>query len=185
MKRIVSLILSLCLVLFYFESVAFSASIFTFDLTSPPGTRVTPPGSHLNSAVRSDQGLDVTITGWNLPDLNSGVFRRSQITFWSPGLGVCNPQEGLVPSTPNNVCSTSSPTEHPLDNMSAGSVPGDSGPDGFDFALFEFSFPIYLIEAEISIFGNDSDVTWYAGSGNTPTLFGNTLAGAEFGQSEF
>ena len=184
MKRIVLFILALCLLPFYFEGVAFSTT-FTFDLRSSPRNTPTPPNPllpHENSAVLSEAGLDVTVTGWNLEDLNNGVFRRSQITFWGSGLGVCNPQEGLVPST----CSSSpSLIEHPLDNMDAGSVPGREGPDGFDFALFEFSAPIYLVEAKIRIFGDDSDVTWYAGSGSTPTLLGNTLIGANLGNPNF
>ena len=183
-KTLQILVAGMCLSLLSWAGGAFAAPI-VFDWTQfgeiTPGSQ----GTHNNHHAMEESGLIASITGWNLPNLTNGTFRRSQINFYDFGIGTCNPQEGLDRIPGADTCSTFSPIEHPIDNMDAGSNPGPSGFDGFDFILFEFGAPVWLIEAEIDIWSGDSDVTWYSGAGDFPTLLGRTLAQANLGPASF
>ena len=179
-KPLQILVAGMCLSLLSWAGGAFAAPI-VFDLTQFGPMTPDPQASHNNHQAMEEEGLRVDITGWNLPNLTNGTFRQSQINFYDFGVGTCNPQEGLDRTPgPDDTCSTFSPIEHPIDNMNS-----TSGFDGFDFILFEFGAPVWLIEAEIDIWSGDSDVTWYSGAGDFPTLLGRTLAQANLGPASF
>jgi hypothetical protein len=119
------------------------AAIITFDFTGGPhGVGTTA------SQTFTVDGVTVTATALS----HNGSFQAANLGRWSSGLAVCYMCEM------SGGCQSG---EHQADNNS-----------GFDVVLFEFSGPVDVdpLSARIrTTNGNDLDVSYWTGTGATPT----------------
>jgi hypothetical protein len=127
-----------------------SAAVLTFDL-STGGTNSGAGFGNVRTFTQS--GVTLTITSWSTTGAG-GTMLASQTGQFSPGLGVCNTNEGLNCSSPS----------HTGDNSYSG-----------DFWLIQFGQAVDPTSVQLSAFG-DTDISYFVGGLTTADVNGRTLA---------
>ncbi len=134
-----------------------AAAPITFDF-SGGGNLYNSQGNVLTYTV---DGVTATVTSWGRTSGSSNTtFAAAATGQWSPGLGICDADEGFGSS-----CNTTS--EHYADNSSR-----------LEFFLIQFSAPVSLTSANVWVpSGKDGDVSF--GAADLAALY--SLAGMNIG----
>lgn len=127
-----------CAALLGIALVAAQAQAVDFSFTPAFGTLTLGKGNSYSDTVN---GLTITATAWSNRN-KAEKFRAATLSVASDGLGVCT----------NRHCTTGA-----LDNSSGGS----------DMILFGFSSAVSLQSLSLQSLGSDSDLSVWAGIGNT------------------